>query len=326
MAKIEKEIKEEIKEVKKEEREIIKKIKKNPWIASTIILALIVLILLFFVSKNSAISEKAISQKVIDFAKARGAGDIQVIKINDKGSLYEIIILLNGEEAPIYATKDGKNLVPAIMPLEATPNAQIQQQQQQPQPAEIQKSDKPKIELFVMTHCPFGIQAEKGIIPTIKLLGSTIDAKIRFVHYFMHGDEEEKETYNQVCIREEQKEKFISYLECFLEDGNSSKCVDKTGTDKNKLTSCLNNKAKTYYAQDSALSEGYGVQGSPTLVINSVQAESGRSSSAFLTTICSAFNSQPDECKKQLSSANPSSGFGAIEDRAGHAAEESTCG
>jgi len=169
---------------------------------------------------------------------------------------------------------------------------------------------KPQVELFVMTYCPYGTQAEKGIIPALKALGDKIDAKIRFVHYFMHGDQEEAETYTQVCIREEQSDKYLDYLECFLEDGDSSRCLGEIGIDENSLNTCIDSKAKGYYAEDSALSQSYSVQGSPTLVINGVQSDAGRSSQLYLQGICEAFSKAPSECSQALSAETPSAGFG----------------
>ncbi|MCK4552709.1 hypothetical protein KAT80_00710, partial [Candidatus Pacearchaeota archaeon] len=154
-------------------------------------------------------------------------------------------------------------------------------------------------------HCPYGTQAEKGIIPTIKALGDTIDAKIRFVHYFMH-EPEETETPRQVCIREEQPSKWYDYLGCFLEDGDSDRCLIEAKIDKAKMNKCISSgKSDEYYAEDSALSEGYGVRGSPSLVINGVMINSGRSPAGYLETICSAFNEKPEECNLELSSASP---------------------
>lgn len=57
--------------------------------------------------------------------------------------------------------------------------------------------------------------------------------------------------------------------------------------------------------------EKYGVQGSPTLIINGQQIQTGRDSASLLSIICSAFNNQPAECQQQLSSAAPSPGFGS---------------
>ncbi|MBI2124670.1 thioredoxin domain-containing protein, partial [Candidatus Pacearchaeota archaeon] len=194
-----------------------------------------------------------------------------------------------------------------LMPITATGDATSQASSSQ-----AIKSAKPKVELFVMTYCPYGTQAEKGLIPALNLLGDKIDAKIRFVHYFMHGDKEEQETYTQLCIREEQSGKYLSYLECFLEDGNSARCLAEAGIDKTKLNSCTESKAKGYYASDSALSNSYGVQGSPTLIINGQEASSGRSSSALLSAICSAFSNEPEECSEQVSSEDPAPGFGYV--------------
>jgi protein-disulfide isomerase len=181
---------------------------------------------------------------------------------------------------------------------------------EEPQSQEIVKSDKPKVELFVMTHCPFGTQAEKGMIPVYNELGNLIDAKIRFVHYFMH-DPEEAETPRQVCIREEQPDKFIPYLECFLEEGDNNKCITEAKIDTTKLNDCISKNAENYYKDDSELSEGYGVQGSPSLIINGKMVNSARDSQSYLKIICSAFNTPPEICNTaELSSQSPSPGFG----------------
>jgi hypothetical protein len=179
-----------------------------------------------------------------------------------------------------------------------------------PAPTQVTKSDKPKVELFVMTHCPYGTQSEKGIIPAFEALGTTADTKIRFVHYFMHGDKEEQETYTQICIREEQSTKFLKYLKCFLADSNSSRCIKNASIDSAKLATCISTKAKDYYKVDSDLSNKYGVQGSPTLIINGAESNAGRNSASYLAGICAAFNKAPSACSNTLSSSNPSAGFG----------------
>jgi hypothetical protein len=69
--------------------------------------------------------------------------------------------------------------------------------------------------------------------------------------------------------------------------------------------------------------EKYGVQGSPTLVVNGEQIQSGRDSAGLLAAICSGFTNAPEECKKQLSSEAPSAGFG-FEGSGGSAA--ASCG
>lgn len=241
-----------------------------------------------------------------------------------EGDVYNISLNVQGKDYTSYMTKDGSKFFQTGIDVasylqEVAAQKAAENKDNQKADAEIPKTDKPKVELFVMTYCPYGLQAEKGILPALAALGNKIDAKIRFVHYFMHGDKEEQETYNQVCIRQEQAAKFDSYLNCFTVQGDSAKCITEAGIDKAKLTSCVASKAKDYYKADSDLSQGYGVTGSPTLAINGVQSSAGRDAASYLAGICDAFKTKPAECSKKLSSASPSSGFGAGTDSGGSA-------
>jgi protein-disulfide isomerase len=292
------------------------KMRENPWVLATVVLGILSLILIIgSFSGGKTLSKSAAGQAILNFAESQVDGEVSLGEIEDYGdNLYQVTLNLDGQDIPLYITKDGKNLVQGVLPLSSgAGSGGSSSSNSNSQSTEIPKSDKPLVELFVMTHCPYGTQAEKGIIPTIKALGNTVDAtKIRFVHYFMHGDKEEAETYNQVCIREEQSDKYLDYLACFLEDSDSARCIDKVKIDKIKLEKCISSdgKAKEYYAEDSKLSKGYGVQGSPTLIINGKQSDAGRDSASYLEGICSAFNNAPEVCKTELSSDSPSPGFG----------------
>ena len=244
-----------------------------------------------------------------------------------EGDIYNISLNVGGKDYNSYMTRDGgkffqSGLDTAIFAQENKDQAATQagNNTQATPAANAPKSDKPKVELFVMTHCPYGLQSEKGILPVFQVLGNKIDAKVRFVHYFMHGDKEERETYAQVCIRDEQPAKYANYLNCFTLNGDSTKCSAQAGIDSTKLKSCVAAKAKDIYKADSALSQQYGVQGSPTLVINGAQSNAERDSASYLTAICAAFNNPPAECAKQLASAAPVAGFGAGSASAGSTA------
>lgn len=239
-------------------------------------------------------------------------GGVSVDDLKKESGVYVATVTYQGQSIPLYFTTDGKFISPGKPLYDLAKAKDSNETNTTPAtPKNVTKSNKPIAELFIMTYCPYGTQAEKGIIPAIEALKGKADVKIRFVHYFMHGDKEEQETYTQVCIREEQSTKFIPYLKCFLNASDSPRCLTTTGVDKTKLTSCIANKAKTYYAVDSGLSNKYGVQGSPTLVINGGQADFYlRSPSSALSTICSAFNTAPSECAASLSTENPSPGFG----------------
>lgn len=291
---------------------LTERMRENPWMLASLVLGVITLILLFNnfsggVTGN-VVSADTAGDNLISYLNTVADSEVTLVDVEEEGGLYAVTVSYQDQEIPIYVTKDGKSYTSMLIPMVAeAPSSNSGNTKT----TEVPKSDKPQLELFVMTHCPYGTQAEKGFIPFMEAMGSLVDAKIRFVHYFMHGDTEETETYNQVCIREEQSSKYLTYLREFLNEGDSEAALTKAGIDKAKLATCVKEKAKDYYATDSALSEKYGVQGSPTLVVNGVIASSGRSADAYLQTACSAFNSVPDKCTSlDLDSSNPSPMWG----------------
>ncbi len=301
---------------------LTEKFRENPWILSTLILGIIILVLLVSnfggINKNT-VSEKDASDSVIGFLNKQTGGGVDYVSSKDLGDLYEITVSYKGQNIPVYSTKDGDYLAQGVVPLSLTDNQTDTNQDlnQNQQPEEIPKSDKPKVELFVMSYCPYGTQAEKGILPVVALLGDKIDFKIRTVHYVLHGDKEDLENKRELCIREEQgQDKLNKYLVCILNSTDVQAPADVTACEKTaginsaKLKTCLTSKANDYFSADSELSQAYGVRGSPTLIINGIQSNAGRSPASYLQGVCDAFNSAPSECSEQLSSSNPSAGFG----------------
>lgn len=326
------------KEIQKEESKIVKELKKNPWIAATFVFAIIALILLFFAFKGGkVVSQDEVGASAVSFINTQllqGQGTVTLANVSEKAGLYEVNVLYNGQTVPAYFTKDGGYYVGTmILPLVAADDSGVDTTTPVV-PKEVVKSDKPKVELFVMTHCPYGTQAEKGILPALATLGNSVDYDIKFVHYFMHGAKEENETYRQLCIQEKQgMGLYNSYLKCFLNstsgsDEEAKACMTKVGVNSAVVNSCIaGDEDEGYYAVDSAASEGYGVQGSPTLVINGVEVDFyPRSPESALSVICSAFNVEPAVCSAVLSSANPSAGFGYAASEAGDAAADASCG
>jgi protein-disulfide isomerase len=301
------------------------------WMLATLILSLILVVYVIYgsvtnsgVSGNTILSEQEIGVKAVAFINdqlLQGKGNVTLNTITKTDSLYEVVVDFQGQQVPTYFTGDGKYFVGSqIMSTSekiAADNSSASDSETDSPAKAIPKSDKPVVELFVMSYCPYGTQAEKGILPVADLLKDKIDFKIRFVHYTMHGDKETTENNRQLCIREEQPTKFNSYMNCVLnsksasEPANLTQCEKTAGISSTMLQTCLTSKAADYYKNDSALSQKYGVQGSPTLIINGVESSAGRSPQSYLTAICAAFtdSSKISECSKTLSTATPSAGF-----------------
>ena len=315
---------------------IDKKIKHNPWILSTLLLAAMTLILIFTVLSGNVSQAKA-GQVVLEVAQQQLGDSVTLSNVEEyEGDFYLVTLSYQGQESDILITKDGLNLIGGVTPIsslmepEETPNPK-------PTTGDVVKADKPLVQLFVMTHCPYGTQAEKGFLPIMRLMENVADMEIRFVHYFMH-EPEETETPRQVCIREEQGDKFLDYLECFLEgDGNAqngyitngndpSFCMKEVGVDEELVQECIDSgRAEEYYEEDSALSQAAGVQGSPTLVVNGVISQSGRSEAAYLGQVCASTNEPSEElCTTPVSTATPGVYFGW--DSTSNVGEGNVCG
>lgn len=185
-------------------------------------------------------------------------------------------------------------------------------------PVEMQKSDRPTMEVFVMSYCPYGVQMEKAVIPVQQLLGNKTDISIKFVNYILHGAKETQENTRQYCINKTDPSKFWGYLECFAGNGNSSVCMANMSIDEPAINSCMADAYAQFGITDSGTSfpiysaenSLYGVRGSPTVVINGVVTSMTRSPEEVKKALCAAFNTPPAECSVVLSTTSASAGFG----------------
>jgi hypothetical protein len=273
------------------------------------------------------------SSEFINTKLLQGSGSATAKVVGKEGDLYRLEVLYNGQKIESFMSKDGKRFFPQSYSLSesSTKDAGVKSSKPSTEPVADnveKKSDKPAVELFVMSHCPYGTQIEKGIVPVVEALGNKIDFKLKFTDYAMHGEKELKEQLSQYCIQKEQPTKLLAYLKAFLKDGDSTASISQSGVDKAKLSACVDKTDKEFSVlKDFNAKSGfkgnfpgfgifkadntkYGVSGSPTLIINGVKSQSARDSKSLLKSICSAFNNQPEECKAQLSGDAPAPGFG----------------
>ena len=303
----------------------------------TPIVLVVALIIIGFISfspsmKKSVSKEKAstIAEEFINSYLMEPGSKASIVSVTEEYGLYKIEVDITSSVVDSYLSKDGKLFFPQALNIEEIngEEAPIDSEASAPVAEVTNKNDKPVIELFVMSHCPYGTQMEKGILPVIEALGDSVDFQVKFNSYAMHGEVEIIEQMNQYCIMTEQEDLYLDYLTCFLVAGDSSSCLASTKIDVNKMESCFEATENEYKIVDDfenkvgyqgnypgfSLQEAdntkYGVGGSPTLVINGQTISSGRDSASLLYTICSAFNNQPDACFSPLSSASPAPGFG----------------
>lgn len=300
---------------------------------------------------TKSITKEEAKAKLEDFVKKNvpEGTEIAIKDVTEENGLYKIPLSVAGQpEIVSYMTKDGSKLFPQAIDMAGADKKADESAAAPAKEAQtIPKSDKPVVKLFVMSYCPYGTQMEKGILPVVKALGTKITYALEFVNYAMHGDKEIAENLVQYCIQKNEPAKLSSYLECFLKkgEGTSDACLTTAGVNTFKVKSCVAEtdtkfSIKADAADKSKWSNGtyppfnvnaventkYSVQGSPTLIINDVEASAaGRDSASILKTICGAFNKPPKECETALSSTAPAPGFGEGAAPAGGASDAS-CG
>jgi hypothetical protein len=104
----------EVPKKKAEKKLTVDKLRENPWILSTIVLAILAIILIVGIGSptGKTVSGNDAGQNFVDFINSKGEAQIEFISANNFGSnLYEVTILAEEREVPVHLTKDGKYLV-----------------------------------------------------------------------------------------------------------------------------------------------------------------------------------------------------------------------
>lgn len=292
------------------------------------------------------LSPQKAAEKAIGFINQnmlQGEITASLIDVTESNGLYKMKFKVEEEEIESYVSLDGQLLF--FQPIDMGEISSPAQEESQSQ--EIPETDIPDVKLFVMSYCPYGLQAQKALLPAYNLLRDKAEIGVYFVNYIMHEKKEIDENLRQYCIQAGQRDKYLAYATCFVKDGDYEKCLSEAGIDKNSLDSCITQTDQEYKITEkyndkstwlneryplfdvhTGLNQQYGVGGSPTIVINDavivtdkrscpdesidclVLADFTRSPEEFKKAICQAFNTPPEECSQTLSTDVASPGLG----------------
>ena len=280
-----------------------------------------------------ALSPEKAAEKTIDFINQvalEGRATASLVDVAEESGLYKIRLKIEEEEYESYVTRDGKILFPQ------GGTKMSEQPSEQAALKEFPKTDVPQVQLFVMSFCGFGNQAEELMIPVAGLLGDKADIKLHYIIYSnyakslrdqghdalvedyclskeekycsMHGIQELNQGVRELCVQKYQKDKFWNFVKeinntCNYEDVDScwEDVAKNIGIDVTKIKTCRKNETLDILTRDIELGQKYGISGSPQLIINGVEYEDARTSESYKKAICSAFNSAPEECSQVLS-------------------------
>jgi len=306
--------------------------KLNKWKISTFVLILILIIVIVFSGFNplSLTTGNAVAQNAVSFINTNMLQG-QTATVEDVSSIsgvYKASINIQGQPAEVYVTKDGKLMFLQAVPLvpvdtptgtntDTNTNTNI----------DVPKSDKPSVELFVMSLCPFGNKAEDTMLSVYNLLKDKVEWKINYIVSTegdtirsLHGQPETDQNIQEVCVKKEYGLNsfwdFITYIN--KNCGSNGNCWEdgaiELGLDVTTIQECFDNEGISLMQVEAQISGEAGATGSPTLLINGVKSSEVykySNSEAYKQAICSAFNEAPEECSETLESSTTTSNGGS---------------
>ena len=301
------------------------KMKKNPWMVSSIVLGIIAIVLLIIVMRGgitgNVIGGSDAGANLVDYLNEKTGGGVEYVSNEDLGNIYQVTVSYQGQELPVYVTKDGKYFVQGAIPI----TGDVVDETTTETPTEVVKSDKPVVEAYIFSYCPYGLQFEKALFPVYDLLKDKADINIVAIGA-MHGEFEKIESLRQISIEQLYgKDKLFAYLKEFDVNEDIGACngddtclnkylpaiYTKLGIDKTKVENYMDTSAEAIYNTQGEKASSLGISGSPTFVINGAQVQVGRTPEAIKAAVCDAFTTAPSECSQTLSSTSASAGFGA---------------
>ena len=152
----------------------------------------------------------------------------------------------------------------------------------------IARIGKPTLELFVMSYCPFGVQAEEKIIPIVKEFGEQIDFKLQFIAQekaepsahditpftSLHGYPEVAENIRQLLIAQEYPDRYLDYILCRGKKLEKSweDCAEKLGIDVARIQA-LSDAPETeqLFRENIQRAAALGIKASPTILVDGHQ-------------------------------------------------------
>ena len=152
----------------------------------------------------------------------------------------------------------------------------------------IARMGKPTLELFVMSYCPFGVQAEEKLIPIVKEFGNKIDFKLQFIAQekeapsaqditpftSLHGYPEVAENIRQLLIAQEYPEQYLDYILCRGKklDKSWEDCAEKLDIDVVKIQELFDSsEAEQLFRENIKRAVELGVRASPTIFVDGHQ-------------------------------------------------------
>lgn len=168
-----------------------------------------------------------------------------------------------------------------------------------------------EVELFVMSQCPYGVEAENAFLPAVEALGEAIAFRLDFIGdeiepgrlMSMHGDSEVAGDLLHACAFREDPVKARALILCMNRDfsaipENFSACAGELELAEQPILACAEGElGQELLRRSFARSDERGADGSPTLLVAGQPYEGPRTKDGMMRAVCQAFSgARPAVC------------------------------
>lgn len=300
---------------------------------SLVVLVAIILSGCTLPAKKTDIGPEAAKTKATDFVKknlVQAGTEVAVKEITKEGDLYKIVFTVGKQDINTYITSDGAKFFPQVMDIaETEKQAADQKEKDAAAIKDVPKTDKPVVDLYVMSFCPYGNKAEDTMKPVYDLLKNKVDFNFHYIVSTngnaiesLHGQKEVDQNEREACVMKNYgKDSWMNFVTYVNKNcGSDGACWEagaKAGNiDPAKISACVKSEGIALMQTDEMLANEAGASGSPTMLINGATSKAvyqyGNSES-YKQTICNAFNESPAECAQELGAATSTSEGGSCE-------------
>ncbi len=188
----------------------------------------------------------------------------------------------------------------------------------------VNKGDnRPQIDFYVMSYCPYGNMAEEAIEPAYQLLKGKAEFNPHYVIYSnyrgggpqfclddedqycsMHGVQELNQGLRELCVDKhlgiDAYFRFVLEMNKKCNSNDADTCWEPVakglGLDVKKIKDCEADEWEDILAEELALNKALGVSGSPTVFVEGVAYSGPRNAAGYAQALCPAFTTAPDGC------------------------------
>lgn len=171
---------------------------------------------------------------------------------------------------------------------------------------------KKRLDVFVMSQCPYGVAALLSMQDVLKNFGADIDFHVNYIANkkpgggfdSLHGEPEVKENIRQLCAKKHyaKDNKYMEYVWCRSKDYRNNKwegCATG-GIDPKVIAKCVKEEGDKLFEENIKLGNALGISASPTWLTNNRFKFQGIDAETIKTKYCEK-NPSLKGCKNKLS-------------------------